>query len=96
MFDRKNKDIQTIEISFGLLVGYLIMGLVNVLGFDKNWKEAFSDNTIIVGTVGIVTSVIVVFIAMKKGKKKDKKEETSAPLSSSSSSLLSYEALRER
>lgn len=72
MFNRKDKDIQNIEISLGLLTGYLIMGLVNVLAFDKSWKAAFSDNTIIVGTVGILTAIVVMFFVKKKEKEKNK------------------------
>ncbi len=40
----KNKNF---KISLGILVGYFLAALINVLFFDKNWIEAITDKKLL-------------------------------------------------
>ncbi len=68
MIDRSNKDIQQIEISLGLLVGYLMMGVVNALYTTKAWDMVFSSEHILTSVAGIILSVIILFRGRNKRK----------------------------
>lgn len=59
--------MKKLEISIGLLAGYLIAGLVNMYAFHKSWSEAFSDEKILAGLAGITLTIFVMKQA-KKGK----------------------------
>lgn len=59
MSDSIAKTRKNIEISLGLLVGYFIAGLLNMYFFDKSWKEAFSDNRLLMGVAGIALSLFI-------------------------------------
>ena len=73
MFDRKNKKVQTIEVSLGLVVGYILVETAFVIFKNKPWKEAYGNNLIIVGLAGVIVS-IVLFIWEKKKEDKTKEE----------------------
>lgn len=40
----KNKNF---KISLGILVGYFLAALINVVFFDKNWVEAVTDKKLL-------------------------------------------------
>lgn len=66
MFDRSNKDVKNFEISLGLFVGYLVAGLINMLAFDKDWTEAYSDQKLLIGFVGIAISIFIILRTKRK------------------------------
>ena len=66
MLDRSDKKVQEIEISLGLLVGYLIMGFINAFYHDKTWEMVFSSEHIITSIAGIILSLILFYKAKKK------------------------------
>lgn len=59
MFDRKEEKFKPIEVSAGLLVGYVIGGLINMVINEKSWTEAFSDDKLIMGLAAISLSVFL-------------------------------------
>ena len=66
MFDRSNKDLKNFEISLGLFVGYLVAGFINMLTFDKDWTEAYSDQKLLIGFVGIAISIFIILRTKRK------------------------------
>ncbi|MCB0629287.1 MAG: hypothetical protein KDD15_06140 [Lewinella sp.] len=64
--------MKKLEISLGLLAGYLFAGLVNMFAFDKSWAEAFSDEKILAGLAGIALSI---FIIQRTKKRKEDLQE---------------------
>ncbi|PHN02529.1 hypothetical protein [Flavilitoribacter nigricans] len=69
MSDKLKQERKDLEISAGLLAGYILAGTVNMLVFDKTWKEAFSEKELILGFVGIAISIFI--ISRLKRKQKD-------------------------
>lgn len=69
MSEKVEKEINELKISLGLLVGYLIAGLVNMLANDKSWQEAFSDKELIFGLAGIGLSLFIIFRLKRKNRK---------------------------
>lgn len=69
MSEKIRKEINELKISLGLLVGYLIGGLVNMLVFDKPWQEAYSDKEIIVGLAGIGLSLFIILRLRRRNRK---------------------------
>lgn len=60
--------MKKLEISLGLFAGYLLAGLVNMIAFDKTWKEAFSDEKVLASLAGIALSIYI-FQRKKKQQK---------------------------
>jgi pilus assembly protein TadC len=58
--------MKKLEISIGLLAGYLIAGLVNMFAFHKSWTEAFSDEKILAGLAGIALTIFFMRRAQKR------------------------------
>ena len=67
------KEKKELEISLGLLTGYLIAGFCNMFFFDKTFWEAFSQQELIYGFLGIGISVFLIYRLSKK-KQDDNKE----------------------
>lgn len=71
MLERSNKEWKNVEISLGLLVGYLIGGFVNMMAFDKSWQEAYSNEKLLMGIAGIAFSIFIILNLKKKQKQKN-------------------------
>ena len=56
----KNKNF---KISLGILIGYFIATLINVVVFDKDWIEAVTDKNLLYLLAGVV---IIGFIIKKR------------------------------
>ena len=54
--DRTDKDWQPIEVSAGLVVGYFLAGLLVMAFTDSTWQEAFTDEKLLTGVVGVAVS----------------------------------------
>lgn len=63
MADKSHKNL---EISLGILTGYLLAGTVNMIAFDKSWQEAFSDEKILAGLAGIAISIYLIRRSKRK------------------------------
>ena len=72
MSDKIEKQKKDLEISLGLLVGYIIAASINMFAFDKSFEEAFSQMELIYGFVGVTISVF--FIVSLRRKQKNKKD----------------------
>ena len=70
MFDRSDKNFKSIEVAAGLLLGYLLGGLGNMMISGKSWEEAFTDDKLIFGIAGIALSA---FLYLRQRRKKAKK-----------------------
>jgi len=70
MIDRSNKNFKSIEVGIGLLVGYVIGGLMNMAISGKAWEEAFKDDKLIFGIAGIGLSVFLYFRQKRKSTQK--------------------------
>ena len=68
MLQRNNKSIKNIEVSLGLLVGYILAATINMLCFDKQWDEAFSDKKLIFSFAGIALSIFLFLWRKRKDK----------------------------
>lgn len=53
MFDRNSKEGKNIEISLGLLVGYILAGLIHSWATDTPLQSSFLDEKIITAMAGI-------------------------------------------
>ncbi|MBX2872904.1 MAG: hypothetical protein KTR30_12410 [Saprospiraceae bacterium] len=53
MFDRNSKEGKNIEVSLGLLVGYILAGFINTWLTGKPYQESFLDEKIITAIAGI-------------------------------------------
>ena len=71
MLERSNKEWKNVEISLGLLVGYLIRGFVNMMAFDKSWQETYSNEKLLMGIAGIAFSIFIILNLKKKQKQKN-------------------------
>lgn len=67
---KENKQHKNIQISLGILVGYLIAGSLNMMIFDKSFQEAFSDSKIVYSFGGIILSIIIYKISKNSNNKK--------------------------
>ena len=56
MIDRTDKSWKPIEVSAGLLTGYFIAGFLNMAFTGAKWSEAFTDEKLLTGVVGIAVS----------------------------------------
>ena len=56
-----NKTKRNLQVTTGLLVGYLIAGLTNMYLNQKTWQEAFSNEKIIMWIAGIGVSIFLFF-----------------------------------
>lgn len=54
------KERKELKISAGLLVGYMIGGLLNMIFFDKSFQEAFSNRELLLSVVGIAISLFII------------------------------------
>lgn len=59
MIDRNDKSFKTIEISAGLVVGYVLAAFINWSFFGKDLGDAFADERIIVGIAGVGTAIFL-------------------------------------
>ncbi|MFK7947233.1 MAG: hypothetical protein AB8G11_06580 [Saprospiraceae bacterium] len=59
MIDRNDKMVKSIEVSAGLVVGYLLAAGINWYFFDKDLNDAFLDERIIFGIAGVGTAVFL-------------------------------------
>ena len=69
MWDRDKKENKAIEVSLGLIVGYLIAGLANMSLFDKTWSEAISDSKLVIAFAGIALSIGILWWKNKEKQK---------------------------
>lgn len=60
MSERIEKEQRELKVSLGLLVGYLLGGLINMLVYDKTWQEAYSDKELIYAFAGIALSLVII------------------------------------
>lgn len=66
MFDRKDKKIKGIEISLGILVGYVLVETVLVIINDKPWKALYQNELIVAGFFGVIASIAFLFWEKRK------------------------------
>ncbi|NRB46328.1 MAG: hypothetical protein HRU41_01555 [Saprospiraceae bacterium] len=59
MFDRNSKEGKNIEISLGLLVGYILAGLINSWATGTPLKSSFLDEKIITAIAGIGLTLFI-------------------------------------
>ena len=59
----KNKNF---KISLGILVGYFLAALINVLFFDKNWVEAITDKKLLYMLAALVLTGFFIKRTMSK------------------------------
>lgn len=69
MIDRQDKAFRNIEISAGLIVGYLLAAGINWYFFDKDLNDAFLDERIIVGIAGVGTAIFLYIWQKRKAEK---------------------------
>ena len=62
------KERKELKISAGLLVGYIIGGLLNVMVFGRTFTEAFSNRELLMGVVGIGISLFIIMQFNRKNK----------------------------
>ncbi|MGH1388266.1 hypothetical protein [Kordia sp.] len=59
----KNKNF---KISLGILVGYFLAALINVLFFDKSWVEAITDKKLLYILAAVVCAGLFIKRTMSK------------------------------
>ena len=57
MIKNSRKEVKGLEVSAGLLVGYILAGWINVMVFDKSWGDAFNNQFLIFGVVGLFIAI---------------------------------------
>lgn len=72
MSDKLTQEKKDLEISAGLLVGYLIAGTINMVAFDKPWKAAFSQTELLAGFAGIAISLVIIRRLKRRPKESDR------------------------
>lgn len=71
MIDRKDKNIRSIEIGLGLVVGYLLGGLIGKYIFGMEWDAAFLNEKIFLGLIAVGLTYAIYL----RQKRKQQKEE---------------------
>ena len=67
----KQRKIESLKVSAGLFVGYLMALCINVLFFEKSWSDSFADiKTLLGSAVGIILG----YLLIKRGEKKELEE----------------------
>ena len=66
MFDRNSKEGKNIEISLGLVVGYIIAGFLNSWISGKPVNESFLDEKIITGIAGLGLALFLYYRGKNK------------------------------
>lgn len=73
MEDTNKKGWSQLENSIGLVVGYIIAGMIKVWFFGAPWSKAFSGTYIPAGIAGIALTLF--FLMRSKNKVKQVEEE---------------------
>jgi len=68
MSDKLKNEKKDLEISIGLFVGYLLAGSINMVAFDKTWKQAFSEKELVYSFIGIAISIFIISRLRRKQK----------------------------
>lgn len=66
MLDRKNKEDQKLEVSLGIVTGFILMAFANVLFRRNSWREAFGDPRIVTGIAGVLLGFYFLYRRRKK------------------------------
>lgn len=74
LFNRNSKEGRNIEISAGLVVGFILMGLIYAWLDERPWQEAFGDPRIVYGLAGIATTLAIIQWNRHKAAKEEKNE----------------------
>ena len=74
MTDQNRKIPPDIEVSLGLVTGYLLAGVVIMVVSDKSWQEAFADEKILAGIAGVGLTYLIFFRNKNKRKFEDEEE----------------------
>jgi len=67
MNDKYKNEVKGLEVSLGLLVGYLLVGTIYKFAKGLSWSEAFSSKEIIFALAGIALSIFIILRLKKKG-----------------------------
>ncbi len=66
MSDKIEKERKELKVSLGLLVGYLLAGLINMLAYEKSWQEAYSQKEVVYAFAGIALSLLIIASLKRK------------------------------
>lgn len=73
MIDRKDKNVRTLEVSLGLLVGYFLGAFIGKYVYGMEWDQAFLNQKLFAGLVAIAFTF---FIIIRQKNKKQAAERT--------------------
>lgn len=67
MKEKYKSEVKGLEISLGMLTGYLMVGTIYKFAKDLSWSEAFSSKEIIFAVAGIALSLVIILRLRRKG-----------------------------
>lgn len=74
LFDRNSKEGRNIEISAGIVVGFILMGLIHAWLDGRPWQEAFDNPRIIYGLAGVATTLVIIQWNRRRSANQDHEE----------------------
>lgn len=74
MINRKDKNVRTIEISLGLIVGYFLGAFIGKYVYGMEWDQAFLNQKLF---AGLVAMGITFALYIRQKNKKQKNDQSS-------------------
>ncbi|MEM6376787.1 MAG: hypothetical protein AAF705_01165 [Bacteroidota bacterium] len=74
MIDRKDKNIRSIEIGLGLIVGYFLGAFLGKYVYGMEWDRAFLNQKLIAGLIAVGITYVVY---LRRKQKQQEEEQTS-------------------
>lgn len=72
MINRKDKNVRTIEVSLGLIVGYFLGAFIGKYVYGMEWDHAFLNQKLI---AGLAAMGFTFFLYIRQKNKKQKEDQ---------------------